>query len=95
MVTLGARLMSMGHKRTVSDFALFDICDRQRPYCAQGHVVVDFGWKERLPSRPGARDYWTRATAADPTGPSGKAAREALAMLAVPLTVQSQPGTPK
>ena len=28
-----------------------------------------------------ARDYWTRAAAADPNGPVGKAAREALAML--------------
>jgi tetratricopeptide (TPR) repeat protein len=44
---------------------------------------------------PGARAYWTRAVAADPAGPSGKAAREALAMLAVPLTVQSTPVTPK
>ena len=31
-----------------------------------------------------ARDYWTRAAAADPNGPSGKAAREALAMLDAP-----------
>jgi len=29
----------------------------------------------------GARDYWTRAAAADPAGDAGKAAREALAML--------------
>jgi len=43
----------------------------------------------------GARDYWTRALAADPNGPSGKAAREALAMLGAPLTVQSAPGTTK
>ena len=44
---------------------------------------------------PGARAYWTRAAAADPAGPSGKAAREALAMLGVPLTVQSAPVAPK
>lgn len=36
-----------------------------------------------------ARDYWTRSLANDPTGPSGKASREALAMLGVPLTVQN------
>ena len=42
-----------------------------------------------------ARDYWTRALAADPNGPSGKAARDALAMLGAPLAVQSPPGTPK
>ena len=54
-----------------------------------GHVAHFAG------DEPGARDYWTRAMAADPNGPSGKAARAALAMLAVPLTVQSTAGTPK
>jgi len=43
----------------------------------------------------GARDYWTRAVAADPAGPSGKAARDALAMLGASLTVQSPSETPK
>ena len=37
-----------------------------------------------------ARDYWTRASAADPKGQSGAAARRALAMLDVPLTVSNQ-----
>ena len=37
-----------------------------------------------------ARDYWTRAAAADPKGPSGNAARRALGMLQVPLTVTNQ-----
>lgn len=37
-----------------------------------------------------ARDYWSRALAADPAGPSGQAAKRALAMLAVPLTVTNQ-----
>jgi len=37
-----------------------------------------------------ARDYWTRAVAADPKGPSGSAARRALGMLDVPLTVTNQ-----
>ena len=37
-----------------------------------------------------ARDYWNRAIAADPNGPTGKAAREALAMTDVPLTVTNQ-----
>jgi tetratricopeptide (TPR) repeat protein len=47
-----------------------------------GHVAHFAG------DEPGARDYWTRALAADPNGPSGKAARDALAMSTVPLTVQ-------
>ena len=37
-----------------------------------------------------ARDYWTRAIAADPNGPTGKAAREAMAMTDAPLTVTNQ-----
>jgi tetratricopeptide (TPR) repeat protein len=37
-----------------------------------------------------ARDYWTRAAAADPKGPSGAAARRALSMLDVPLIVTNQ-----
>ena len=37
-----------------------------------------------------ARDYWTRAMAADPNGPTGKAARQALAMTEAPLTVTNQ-----
>lgn len=40
-----------------------------------------------------ARDYWTRAIAADPNGPTGKAAREALAMTNAPLTVTNQVAT--
>lgn len=36
-----------------------------------------------------ARDYWTRAAAADPKGKSGDAARRALAMMDVPLTVSN------
>jgi tetratricopeptide (TPR) repeat protein len=37
-----------------------------------------------------ARDYWTRAFAADPKGASGQAAKRALAMLDVPLTVTGE-----
>jgi tetratricopeptide (TPR) repeat protein len=37
-----------------------------------------------------ARDYWTRAVASDPEGPTGKAAREALAMTDAPLTVTNE-----
>lgn len=37
-----------------------------------------------------ARDYWNRAMAADPNGPTGKAARQALAMTDAPLTVTNQ-----
>ena len=37
-----------------------------------------------------ARDYWTRAAAADPKGKSGDAARRALAMMDVPLAVTNK-----
>ncbi|HEX6604329.1 MAG TPA: hypothetical protein VF027_05560 [Sphingomicrobium sp.] len=37
----------------------------------------------------GARDYWTRAAAADPKGAIGKAARDALVLLPAPLTVKT------
>jgi tetratricopeptide (TPR) repeat protein len=37
-----------------------------------------------------ARDYWSRASAADPKGKSGQAAREALAMLPAPATVTTR-----
>ena len=40
-----------------------------------------------------ARDYWTRAIAADPSGPTGNAARRALAMTDAPLTVTNQVAT--
>jgi tetratricopeptide (TPR) repeat protein len=40
-----------------------------------------------------ARDYWTKAVAADPKGPTGKAARAALAMTDAPLTVTNQVST--
>lgn len=37
-----------------------------------------------------ARDFWARASAADPNGKSGAAARRALAIMDVPLTVTNQ-----
>lgn len=37
-----------------------------------------------------AREYWAKALKLDPNGPAGKAAREALAMSDVPLTVTNQ-----
>ena len=43
----------------------------------------------------GARDYWTRASAADPSGEAGNSAREALKLLPAPLAVQTQPGPAK
>lgn len=49
-----------------------------------GHVFQFAGEDAR------ARDYWTRAVAADPKGKSGDAARRALAMMDVPLTVTNQ-----
>ena len=41
----------------------------------------------------GARDMWTRAAKADPSGATGKAAREALAMLPALVTVKDAPAT--
>jgi tetratricopeptide (TPR) repeat protein len=49
-----------------------------------GHVFQFAGDDAR------ARDYWSRAAAADPKGKSGDAARRALAMLDVPLKVTNQ-----
>jgi tetratricopeptide (TPR) repeat protein len=49
-----------------------------------GHVFQFAGDDAR------ARDYWSRAAAADPRGKSGDAARRALAMLDVPLKVTNQ-----
>jgi tetratricopeptide (TPR) repeat protein len=40
-----------------------------------------------------ARNYWTRAIAADPNGATGKAARQALAMTDAPLAVTNQVAT--
>jgi tetratricopeptide (TPR) repeat protein len=37
-----------------------------------------------------ARDYWSRASAADPKGKSGQAAREALSMLPAPATATAR-----
>lgn len=42
----------------------------------------------------GARDYWQRAAERDPGGPIGKAARDAITLLPVPLTVKTEPPTP-
>lgn len=52
-----------------------------------GHVYQAAGEDSK------ARDYWTRAVTADPNGPSGQAAKRALAMLAVPLTVTNKVAT--
>ena len=49
-----------------------------------GHVYQAAGEDSK------ARDYWTRAATADPKGASGQAARRALGMLDVPLTVTNQ-----
>jgi tetratricopeptide (TPR) repeat protein len=43
----------------------------------------------------GARSYWQRASERDPGGPIGKAARDALTLLPVPLTVKTDPQPPK
>jgi tetratricopeptide (TPR) repeat protein len=42
----------------------------------------------------GARHYWQRAAAADPKGPIGRAAQEALNLLPAPLTVKTDPASP-
>ena len=52
-----------------------------------GHVYQAVGEDSK------ARDYWTRAADADPQGASGNAARRALGMLDVPLTVTNQVAT--
>lgn len=49
-----------------------------------GHVFEAAGEEAK------AREFWTRAAGADPNGPSGKAARQALGMIDVPLTVTNQ-----
>ncbi|MCL6683699.1 tetratricopeptide repeat protein [Sphingomonas alba] len=49
-----------------------------------GHVYEFAGEDDK------ARDYWTRASNADPKGKSGDAARRALAMMDVPLTVTNK-----
>jgi tetratricopeptide (TPR) repeat protein len=48
-----------------------------------GHVAFFAG------DPAGARDYWTRAAAAEPNGEVGKAAKEALALLDAPAAVQN------
>ncbi|HXG80296.1 MAG TPA: hypothetical protein VNJ05_00685 [Sphingomicrobium sp.] len=52
-----------------------------------GHIAQAAGEEAQ------ARDYWTRVIAADPNGPTGKAARAALAMTDAPLTVTNQVAT--
>ena len=47
-----------------------------------GHVAQFAGQDSK------AREYWNRAIAADPQGPIGKAAREAMSLLGAPLTVK-------
>jgi tetratricopeptide (TPR) repeat protein len=54
-----------------------------------GHVAHFAG------DEAGARDYWTRAAAADPNGQAGKAARDALGLLAAPKPVQGEVKPPK
>ena len=49
-----------------------------------GHVYAFAGEDSK------ARDYWARAAAVDPNGPSGKAAKQALGLMEVPLTVTNQ-----
>jgi len=49
-----------------------------------GHVYEFVGEDDK------ARDYWTRASTADPKGKAGDAARRALAMMDVPLTVTNK-----
>ncbi len=52
-----------------------------------GHVASLAGEESR------AREYWTRASAADPKGATGQAAKRALAMTEVPITVSTEPST--
>ena len=48
-----------------------------------GHVHHFLGDEAR------ARDFWTRASAADPTGPIGKQSKEALALMSKPVLPKS------
>jgi tetratricopeptide (TPR) repeat protein len=50
-----------------------------------GHVAHFAG------NEAAARDYWTRAAAADPKGPIGKSANEALTLLPLPVTQKVPP----
>ena len=50
-----------------------------------GHVAEAEGDKAN------AREHWQRAVAADPASTSGQAAKQALAMLDVPLSVSTTP----
>lgn len=52
-----------------------------------GHVAKAAGEEAQ------ARDYWNKSIAADPNGPTGKAARAAIAMTDTPLTVTNQVST--
>lgn len=52
-----------------------------------GHVAKAAGEDAK------ARDYWTSAAARDPKGPAGRAARDALGLMEVPLTVTGQVAT--
>ena len=54
-----------------------------------GHVAQFAG------NEAAARGYWQRAAGADPDGASGKAAREALALLEKAVTVQNEGATTK
>jgi tetratricopeptide (TPR) repeat protein len=54
-----------------------------------GHVAQFVGDEAK------ARGYWTQAAAADPNGSSGKAAKEALALLAAPVTPKAAPANAK
>ena len=52
-----------------------------------GHVAKAAGEDAK------ARDYWTSAAARDPKGSAGRAARDALGLMEVPLTVTGQVAT--
>jgi len=54
-----------------------------------GHVAQFAG------DNVGARDYWNRVIERDPNGQAGNAARNALKLLPVPVTVQQEPKAPK
>jgi tetratricopeptide (TPR) repeat protein len=54
-----------------------------------GHVAHFLGDQAK------AREYWSQAAAADPASASGKAAREALALLDQPAPVQSKAASTK
>lgn len=84
---LAVREQDIPTAKTAINRALAMAPDSAEVLFEAGHVAEAAGEDSQ------ARDYWARASKADPNGSAGKAAREALAMSDVPLTVTNQVAT--